>query len=124
MKTVFVVDDNSINLSMADDALSDYFDVITIASASTMFDLINKIVPDLILLDIMMPDIDGFEAMGRLKANYEYKDIPVIFLTSKNDAETEHLGYEMGAVDFIRKPFNKEMLLERISRILETEVEN
>ena len=118
MKTVFVVDDSSINLSMADDALSDHYDVITIASASIMFDLIDNIMPDIILLDIMMPDIDGFEAMGRLKENDKYKKIPVIFLTSKDDKATESLGYEMGAVDFIKKPFNKQMLLDRINSLL------
>jgi len=119
MKTIFVVDDSSINLSMADDALSDHYDVITAASASTMFELLDQIIPDIILLDIMMPDIDGFEAMGRLKDNEKYNKIPVIFLTSKDDKDTESLGYEMGAVDFIKKPFNKEMLLDRISSILD-----
>ena len=118
MKTVFVVDDSGINLSMADDALSDHYDVITIASASTMFELIEKIIPDIILLDIMMPDMDGFEAMRRLRAEKKSVEIPVIFLTSKNDTVTESLGYEMGAADFIMKPFNREMLLDRIESIL------
>ena len=119
MKTIFVVDDSSINLSMADDALSDHYDVITAASASTMFELLDQIIPDIILLDIMMPDIDGFEAMRRLKDNKRYKEIPVIFLTGKDDKATETLGYEMGSVDFIKKPFNKQMLLDRISSILD-----
>jgi len=114
MRTIFVVDDNTVNLFTADKALSDWYNVITFASALTMFDFLNYTVPDLILLDIMMPDIDGFEALKRLKADERYAKIPVIFLTSKNDAATEALGFKMGVVDFISKPFSGMVLLNRI----------
>ncbi|MCL2184823.1 MAG: response regulator [Treponema sp.] len=105
MKTIFVVDDNTINLMTADNTLSDMYNVFTLACASAMFDLLNNIKPDLILLDIMMPEIDGFEALKRLKADGRYAQIPVIFMTSKNDDETKALGFEMGIIDFISKPF-------------------
>ncbi|MCL2213806.1 MAG: response regulator [Treponema sp.] len=121
MKTIFVVDDNTVNLVTADDTLSCYYNVFTFASASSMFDFLSNTMPDLILLDIMMPDIDGFEALRQIKADKRYAEIPVIFLTSKNDAATEALGFEMGVVDFISKPFSKPVLLNRIKTHLHIE---
>jgi len=93
-------------------------------SALTMFELFDSVIPDMILLDIMMPDISGFEALKRLKAEVRYKGIPVVFLTSMNDAEGEARGYEMGAMDFIKKPFSKPILLDRIKTILESDAAN
>ncbi|MCL2805256.1 MAG: response regulator [Treponema sp.] len=119
MKTVFVVDDCSINLMMADEALTDHYNVITISSAITMFEIFSDLIPDMILLDIMMPDMNGFDVLERLKSDVRYKEIPVIFLTSVNDAAKEARGYEMGAVDFIKKPFSKQILLDRIKTVLE-----
>ena len=124
MKRVFVVDDSNINLAKADEALSDHYDVITVASASTMFELIDHIIPDIILLDIMMPEMDGFEALELLKSNTKYKDIPVIFLTGKNDADTETRGFEAGVVDFIEKPFSKPVLIDRIEAVLKSDMVN
>jgi len=121
MKTIFVVDDNTVNLMTADKTLADWYNVVTFASASTMFEFLNNSVPDLILLDIMMPDIDGFEALKRLRADSRYEEIPVIFLTSKNDASTEALGFEMGVIDFISKPFSGPVLLNRIKTHLHIE---
>jgi len=114
MKTIFVVDDNNVNLIAADEALSDLYNVFTLASASTMFDLLNEIIPDLILLDIMMPGINGLEALKMLKADKKYTGIPVIFLTSNNDAATEALGFELGVMDIILKPFSAPVLLNHI----------
>jgi len=119
MKTIFVVDDNNINLVRADEILSDFYNVFTLASASTMFDLLNEIIPDLILLDIMMPEINGFEALKRLKADKRYAQIPVIFLTGKNDANTKNMGFEMKVMDFITKPFSAPVLLNCIKRHLQ-----
>jgi len=121
MKTIFVVDDNTVNLMTADKTLSDWYNVVTFASASTMFEFLDNTIPDLILLDIMMPDIDGFEALKRLRANTMFSGIPVIFLTSKNDAVTEALGFEMGVIDFVSKPFSGPVLLNRIKTHLHIE---
>jgi len=118
MKTVYVVDDSVINLAKADEALSDNYDVITVASALIMFELIERIVPDVILLDIMMPDMDGFEALEKLKGDTRYKDIPVIFLSSSISIDTKNRGFQAGAVDFIEKPFSKPILLDRIITVL------
>ena len=119
MKTIFVVDDSDTNLSMAEGALEDQYRVLTMPSAAKMFTFLQKIRPDLILLDIEMPDMDGFAALKRLKSGDLWADIPVIFLTGRTDAEVEALGFEMGAVDFITKPFSTPVLLNRIKTHLE-----
>jgi len=121
LKTIFVVDDNNVNLLSADEALSNHYRVFTMPSASSMFQLLEDITPDLILLDIMMPEMDGFEALKILKSEHKYSNIPVIFLTSRNDASTESLGFEMGAIDFISKPFSKPVLLNRLKTHLDIE---
>ncbi|MCL1812287.1 MAG: response regulator [Treponema sp.] len=119
-KTIFVVDDNGTNLSMAEDALEDEFRVITLSSAEKMFSILEKVVPDLILLDIEMPEMDGFEALKRLKTSDAYSKIPVIFMTATADASNEAGGKELGVSDFITKPFSGPVLLERINKHLTT----
>ena len=114
MKTIFVVDDNDVNLVTAERILSKHYNVFTLQSACDMFELLNDVIPDLILLDIMMPDVDGLDAMKKLKMGIRYSNIPVIFLTGIRDAETEALGFELGAVDFISKPFSEIVLINRI----------
>ena len=117
-KTIFIVDDSSTNLSMAEEALEDNYLVITLSSAAKMFNMIEKISPDLILLDIDMPDMTGFEAIKLLKNSPQYAEIPVIFLTGLTETEIEAEGIELGAVDFITKPFSKPVLLNRIKNHL------
>ncbi|WP_461252296.1 response regulator, partial [Treponema sp. R8-4-B8] len=84
-----------------------------------MFAFLDKIIPDLILLDIEMPEMDGMEALKRLKSESKWADIPVMFLTGRNNAEVEALGFELGAVDFITKPFSGPVLLNRIKTHLD-----
>jgi putative two-component system response regulator len=114
MKTIFVVDDSDTNLSMAEAVLEDLYRVMTMPSAAKMFALLGKIIPDMILLDIEMPEMDGFEALKRLKSENAWMEIPVIFLTGRNNAEVEAHGFELGAVDFITKPFSAPVLLNRL----------
>jgi putative two-component system response regulator len=121
MKKIFIVDDNSVNLLTAEDALSEYYEIYTLSSAALMFELLENVVPDLILLDILMPEMDGFEALKRLKSEARYMDIPVIFLTSKSDSATEALGFEMGVLDFVSKPFSVPVLLNRLKTHLHIE---
>ena len=113
-KTIFVVDDNDINLTVAKETLKNQYRVMTLPSGSRMFSLIGKVKPDLILLDIEMPEMDGFEALRLLKSNASQANIPVIFLTSMTDAAIEAKGFELGVVDFITKPFSAPVLLNRI----------
>ncbi len=114
MKTVFVVDDSDTNLSVVEKALEAQYHVMTIPSANKMFALLEKMTPDLILLDIEMPDISGFAALEKLKAVDAWAEIPIIFLTGRTDTEVEARGFEMGAVDFLTKPFSAVVLQNRI----------
>ena len=121
MKTIFIVDDNDTNLMAAKTALDNAYRTFALPSAAKMFKLLEKITSDLILLDVDMPDMDGFQAISVLKADEKLKTIPVIFLTAKNDAESEIRGFEMGALDFINKPFSAPVLIRRIETHLETD---
>jgi putative two-component system response regulator len=114
LSTIFIVDDSDTNLATAEEALEDHHNVMTMPSAAKMFTLLEKITPNLILLDIEMPEMDGFTALERLKANASWANIPVIFLTGTVDASIEKRGLSMGAVDVISKPFSIPVLLKKI----------
>ncbi|MCL2002964.1 MAG: response regulator [Oscillospiraceae bacterium] len=114
LKVIFTVDDSSLNLMMVEEALEPHFTVMTMLSGHKLFLLLKKMIPDLILLDIEMPDMDGFEVLRQLKAHERYAEIPVVFLTAWSDAATEVKGFEMGAADFIHKPFSAPVLLKRV----------
>jgi putative two-component system response regulator len=119
MKTIFAVDDSDTNLEMVQEALENHYRVMPMASAAKMFAFLEKIRPDLILLDIEMPEINGIEALRRLKANHLYADIPVVFLTGRFEADVEAYGFQLGAIDFITKPFSAPVLLNRIKTHLD-----
>jgi len=121
LKTVFIVDDNSTNLTVAENTLVKQYRVIALSSAGQMFKALEKFKPDLILLDIEMPEMSGFEAMKLLKTNDTYADIPVIFLTGRTDVDSEARGIALGAVDFILKPFSEPVLLNRIKNHLDVD---
>jgi putative two-component system response regulator len=117
-KTIMVVDDSATNLAIAEEALAEYFNVLTFSSPEKMMPVLQKISPDLILMDIEMPGTNGFEAMMQLKANDSYSKIPVIFLSALNDAENEAYGIELGAAGFITKPFSTTELLNQIKPLV------
>jgi putative two-component system response regulator len=119
LKTIFVVDDNDTNLLVAEDALESQYEVITMYSAEKMFELLEKITPDLILLDIQMPGMNGLEALEQLKLSNINSIIPVILLTSLSNPSVEAQGFELGAIDFISKPFSVPVLLNRIKTHLD-----
>jgi class 3 adenylate cyclase/CheY-like chemotaxis protein len=111
---IILVDDNPTNLWAGRNALSGSYDLITVLSAEKMFAALEKRVPALILLDIDMPGMNGYEAIKILKAKEETRGIPVIFLTGKTDASDELAGLSLGAIDYITKPFIPPLLLKRI----------
>ena len=115
MKTIYVIDDSDTNLAMAEEALENDFRVMTLPSAAKMFTLLQKITPDLILLDIEMPEMNGYEALERLKANALWSAIPVIFLTGTRDASIEEKSSKLGAVGIVTKPFSPEILLKQVN---------
>ena len=112
--TVMVVDDTDINLMIMESILAEEYSVKLFNQAKVALDYAIVNPPDLILLDIMMPDMDGFETCRRLKGNAKLADVPVIFITAKNEDEYEELGFSVGASDFIHKPVNAPILLARV----------
>ena len=121
MKKIFVIDDNDTNLMAAKLALDGVYKTYALPSAERMFVLLPKITPDLILLDVDMPEMDGYQTIQALKKDANYKDIPVIFLTAKHDAQSEIKGFELGALDYISKPFSQPVLIRRIETHIETD---
>ena len=112
---VFLVDDNPVNLKVGRTALQEKYAVLTIPSGDKLFSVLEKNKPDLILLDVEMPGMSGYDVIKVIKANPETAGIPVIFLTGKCDPENERLGLSLGAVDYISKPFSPQHLLDKVS---------
>lgn len=113
-KNIFLVDDDFLFLNAGKNIIQDKYNVTTMSSADKIFPMLKKIKPDLILLDVEMPGISGYEAIKQMQANPEISEIPVILLTGKNDPEDDHKGLSLGAVDYITKPFSPPLLLKRI----------
>ncbi|GBE94512.1 hybrid sensor histidine kinase/response regulator [Nostoc cycadae] len=117
---ILIVDDTITNLEIISDALTTAgFIVTTARNGEKALQQIQDTLPDLILLDVMMPGIDGFETCQKLKTNPLTQDIPVIFMTGISDIETKVKGLNLGAVDYITKPFQKEEVLARIKTHLQ-----
>jgi len=114
MQMVFIVDDNDSNLTKAASALETDYRVLTMPSAEKMFTILGKKRPDLILLDVEMPEMNGLEAIAKLKENPEWKDIPVLFLTGWIDDALRSKALELGALDVIPKPIVTEILLGHV----------
>ncbi|MDR3353971.1 MAG: response regulator [Synergistaceae bacterium] len=111
---IMIVDDSIANLKVAKNALSEFYDVFTVPSAAKMFDLLKRNKPELILLDIDMPEMNGHEAIKVLKDDPDTRDIPVIFLTGMSSPEDELEGLSLGAIDYISKPFMPQLLRKRV----------
>ena len=113
---ILIVDDNSQNIRIVSSVLNqDGFNKILFATSGEMvFKIIEKEVPDIILLDIIMPQMDGFEVCKNIKKSSKHHDIPIIFLTAKIDNSDIIKGLQLGAVDYITKPFDNEILLTRV----------
>ncbi len=125
VKTVLVVDDAPENLMLMSDLLEDHYRVKLAKDGKTALTIANSIdKPDLILLDIMMPGMDGYEVCLRLKRDKSTSAIPVIFLTAKSDPESEAYGLDIGAVDYIVKPISPPIVLARIKAQLQIKVAN
>ena len=114
-KVILLVDDAPANIQVAHAILKDAYKTRVATSGAKALELVKAAPPpDLILLDVMMPEMDGYEVCMKLKADDATRDIPVIFLTAKTEAEDETRGFEVGAVDYIHKPFSPPVVLARV----------
>jgi putative two-component system response regulator len=113
-KLVILVDDNPANLRIGKNVLAEKYSVATSPSAEKMFSLLENNSPAMILLDVDMPEMNGYEAIKILKSKPQTKDIPVIFLTARTESDDELEGLSLGAIDYIIKPFQPPLLLKRI----------
>jgi adenylate cyclase len=114
-KLILLVDDAPANIQVAREILKDSYKIRVATSGAKALELVDVVPrPDLILLDIMMPEMDGYEVCTRLKAGTETRDIPVIFLTAMTEAKDETRGFGVGAVDYIHKPFSPPVVLARV----------
>ena len=116
-KTIIAVDDNNTTLVACKKILKPLYEVYPATSASRMFKLMEHIIPDLILLDVEMPDINGYEAARMLKEETAFREIPIIFLTARDDPVSEKIGFNLGAADYIPKPVVSDQLIERIEKL-------
>lgn len=119
MKHILVVDDDSMNCILAKRALEKQYQVTTVSSGTEAIAFLEKELPDLILMDIEMPRMSGMEAVSLIKEKEEWAKIPIIFLTADSDPSTEVKCLELGADDFVAKPFVPMVMNSRISKILE-----
>jgi putative two-component system response regulator len=113
-KKIILVDDSLTNLRIGSKILIKKYDVFTVPSAAKLFQVLEKITPDLILLDINMPVMNGYETIKILKASEQTREIPVIFLSSNSGPSCESEGLELGAEDYMLKPYSPQLLLKHV----------
>ncbi len=114
MNEILVVDDSKVNQLLLKQMLEDEYDVKCVNSGKELFNILEETDPKLILLDIIMPDLDGFQIIEKLKSSEDYKKIPVIFITGMDDPISEEKGFKMGAIDYITKPFKDNVVKARV----------
>ena len=119
MSIILIVDDDATSLKLAKGILDSEYRVATVNSGSMVFQYLQNNTPDLILLDINMPDIDGFEVLEQLNSKKEWAAIPVIFLTANQDPQSEARCLDAGAIDYVGKPFVPVVLQNRVRRVME-----
>lgn len=120
--TILIIDDDPISLKQAEFTLKKHDYICSKASSGAKaLEMLEYNVPDLILLDVEMPDMDGFEFLNIIKKDEDLKEIPVLFLTGDNSRETEARCFKEGASDYINKPFSADVMLQRVKHTLELE---
>ncbi len=117
-KKLLIVDDEKDNRDLLSSLFASEFEILTAKDGLEALALAGQEHPDLIILDIMMPKMDGFQTCLKLRKDEETANIPIIFLTSKSEPESESFGLDLGADDFVVKPFNKEVLKARVNKRL------
>ena len=121
MKHILLVDDVATNLKCEELILRNQYQVTMARSGREALECLQTVIPDLVLLDIRMHEMDGYEVLKHMKEDPKTAAVPVIFLTADTELESEERGIALGAIDFIRKPIEPQLLLERIEAVWETE---
>jgi putative two-component system response regulator len=114
-KQILVVDDSEHNINLIVEALADTYSISVATSGPDAIALVERVLPELILLDVMMPEMDGYAVCRALKSDYRFSNLPIIFLTALHDESDETKGLALGAVDYITKPFNPHLLKQRVN---------
>ncbi len=122
-RTVLIVEDTEANIDVLVEALGEQYEIAVVTSGEAALEAVEEDRPDLILLDIMMPGMDGYEVCRRLKCSEQTKDIPVIFLTAITELESKTKGFRLGAVDYVTKPFEILEVQARVRTHLELVVQ-
>lgn len=117
-KKIVAVDDSGIILKMLESLLSSHYEFHAFSKGMRALKYLKDVTPDLIILDIEMPEIDGFEIMRLIKENVSLKDVPVIFLTSNNDKYHVVKAVEAGAKDYVVKPIKEDILMDKVHTLL------
>ncbi|MDR1515046.1 MAG: response regulator [Synergistaceae bacterium] len=117
-RKIMLVDDNLTNLTMGKNMLKSFYEVYPLTSGKKLFEMLENVTPDLILLDIEMPEMNGYDVIKALKSDEHFREIPVIFLTAKSGDDNELEGLCLGAIDYVQKPFSAPLLLKRIENHL------
>lgn len=114
--TLLIVDDEPLNIDVLFGVLQNDYEIKAATSGQSALDVLAEgVTPDLILLDVMMPQMDGYELCRRLKESPQFRSIPVIFVTAKSDAQSEEIGFKLGAVDYISKPIIPSIVKARVA---------
>lgn len=117
--TVLIVDDEKFNVNILNDILSAKYTTYIAMDGQTALEMAQEIVPDIILLDIVMPSMSGFEVIASLKSSDITRHIPVVFITGRDSVEDEETGFFLGAVDYITKPFHNSIVVARVRNHLQ-----
>lgn len=120
-KHILLVDDVATNLKCEELILRNQYQVTMVKSGREALECLQNMIPDLVLLDIRMHEMDGYEVLKHMKEDPKTAAVPVILLTADTEQESEERGIALGAIDFIRKPIEPQLLLERIEAVWETE---
>ena len=121
MRTVFAVDDSDTNLVLVEEALEEHFTVVTVPSAMRLFELLERISPELVLLDVEMPVMNGYAALEELRANPKTRSLKVAFMTATVTQETREASEKHGVMGIVSKPFDSGLLLSKVTSWVESE---
>ena len=115
---ILLIDDNEIDLKLLANIFKEYYEIHVAKNAKQAFSILQTIIPDLIILDIIIPEMDGFEILKKIRNEEKTKNIPVVIVTAKTSSEDQVKGFKYGATDYITKPFNIQIIELRVKNLI------